>query len=65
MTREEDQAATDAAVAAFLAAGGKIQEVPWGKSGRVEGASYSAWGKPGAKKKADAAPIPGLEEDTE
>jgi hypothetical protein len=65
MTREEDQAATDAAVAAFLAAGGKIQEVPWGKSGRVEGQSYSAWGRPGPKKKADAAPMPGLDSEEE
>ena len=65
MTREEEQAAADAAVAAFLAAGGKIQQIPMGTSGRVEGASYSAWGRPGPKKKADAAPIPGLEEDTE
>jgi hypothetical protein len=63
MTHEEERAATEAAVAAFLAAGGKVQEIPWGKSGRVEGASYSAWGRPGPKKKADAAPIPGLEDD--
>ena len=65
MTKEQEQAAADAAVAAFLAAGGKIQQIPMGTSGRVEGQSYSAWGKPGPKKKADAAPIPGLDSEEE
>ena len=33
-------------MAEFLAKGGKIQQVANGVSGRVEGASYSAWGAP-------------------
>ena len=33
-------------VAAFLAAGGKIQEIPRGKSGYQEGQTRSAWGAP-------------------
>ena len=36
----------DAAMAEFLAKGGVIQQIAVGVSGRVEGASYSAWGAP-------------------
>ena len=64
MTKDEEKAAADAAVAAFLAAGGKIQQIPMGTSGRVEGSSYSAWGRPGPKKRS-AAPMPGLDSEEE
>jgi hypothetical protein len=43
MTEQEQR---DAAMAEFLAKGGTIQQVAPGISGRVEGASYSAWGAP-------------------
>ena len=58
MGKLEDMAATEAALAAFLAKGGTIQQIPTGKSGRVEGESFSMWGK---KKK--AAPEPVVEEE--
>ena len=58
MGKLEDMAATEAALAEFLANGGKIQQIPTGKSGRVEGESFSMWGK---KKK--AAPEPVVEEE--
>ena len=54
MGKLEDMAATEAALAAFLAKGGVVQQVPTGKSGRVEGESYSMWGK---KKKSAPTPI--------
>jgi hypothetical protein len=50
--KRESRLAGEAAMAAFLAEGGKIQKIANNVSGRVEGASYSAWGKP--KKKAAA-----------
>lgn len=50
--REQQIAATELAIAEFLARGGKIQVVPPGKSGYVEG-SGSAWGR----KKKTAAPV--------
>ena len=43
MTEQEQR---DQALAEFLAKGGAIQQVAPGVSGRVEGASYSAWGAP-------------------
>ena len=54
MGKLEDIAATEAAMAAFLAKGGAIQQIPTGKSGRVEGESFSMWGK---KKKAIPEPV--------
>jgi hypothetical protein len=60
MGKLEDMAATEAALAEFLANGGKIQQIPTGKSGRVEGESFSMWGK---KKK--AAPVEEVEEIVE
>jgi hypothetical protein len=50
--KRESRLAGEAAMAVFLAEGGKIQKIANNVSGRVEGASYSAWGKP--KKKAAA-----------
>jgi hypothetical protein len=51
-------------IAEFLAKGGKIQQIPSGVSGRVEGAPTSAWGAPrkaGRPAQADTVPI--IEED--
>jgi hypothetical protein len=60
-TREEEQAAADAAVAEFLANGGKITQCEYGKSGRVEGASYSQW----SKKKPSTSPLANPPEEDE
>lgn len=57
------QSDTDNAVAEFLANGGVIQKIPMGKSGRVEGASMSPWGKPVKKTESPLATAP--EEDDE
>ena len=46
--------ASDRALEEFFARGGKVQTVANNVSGRVEGSSYSAWGKP--KKKVGATP---------
>ena len=54
IARREQRDASDRALEQFFAAGGEVQQFAFGKSGRVEGASYSAWGKP--KKAAAAAP---------
>jgi hypothetical protein len=48
----------DQVMAEFLSNGGKVQEIPTGKSGIVEGQSNSPWGK---KKKA-VDPIAEVEE---
>ena len=61
MTREEDQAATDAAVAEFLANGGVVQQLKPNQSGRVEGESYSMW----SKKKPSTSPLAKAPEDDE
>ena len=61
MTKEEEQAAADAAVAEFLANGGKITQCEYGKSGRAEGASYSAW----SKKKPSTSPLASPPEEDE
>jgi hypothetical protein len=53
MSKTEDQAAADAAVAEFLANGGKITQCEYGKSGRVEGETYSMW----SKKKPSTSPL--------
>jgi hypothetical protein len=53
MTKEEDQAATDAAIAEFLANGGQIQKLKPNQSGRAEGSSYSQW----SKKKPSTSPL--------
>lgn len=45
---------TDIAIQEFLARGGVIQKIEPNVSGRVEGQSYSAWGRP---KKPAAAPV--------
>jgi hypothetical protein len=50
---KNDQTEVDAAVAEFLANGGKITQCEYGKSGRVEGASYNPW----SKKKPSTSPL--------
>ena len=50
----EEQAAQ---IKEFLERGGKIDQIPQGKSGYVEGQSRSAWGAP-RKRKPDVAPKP-------
>ena len=54
--KREAREASDRALEEFFARGGKVQVIANNVSGRVEGSSYSAWGKP--KKKA------AVEEDT-
>jgi hypothetical protein len=59
MTKEEDQAATEAALAEFLAKGGEIQKLKPNQSGRVEGESYNPW----SKKKTSTSPLANPPED--
>ena len=61
MSKEEEQAAVDKAVAEFLANGGKITQCEYGKSGRVEGESYSMW----SKKKPSTSPLASPPEDND
>jgi len=53
---------TDEAIQEFLARGGVIQKIEPNVSGRVEGVSYSAWGRP---KKPVAAPVAEVVEEVE
>jgi hypothetical protein len=61
MTKEEEQAATDVAVAEFLANGGVVQKLRPNQSGRAEGSSYSAW----SKKKPSTSPLANPPEEDE
>ena len=61
MSKQDEIAATDAALKAFFKNGGKVQQFPMGKSGRVEGESYSAW----SKKKPSTSPLANPPEDDE
>jgi hypothetical protein len=45
-----DKEQFEQAMADFLAKGGVIQQCAMFESGRVEGESYSAWGRPKKKK---------------
>jgi flagellar capping protein FliD len=54
---------SDAAMAEFLARGGKVQQVGNNVSGVVEGASYSAWGA--KRKKTEDTPTIDVDEDDE
>lgn len=58
---------SEQALADFLAQGGVIQQIPIGKSGRVEGAGYSAWGAPrrAGRPTAEKAAVAADEEDSE
>ena len=51
--QEKEQAVVDAAIAEFLANGGKITQCVYGKSGRAEGESYNPW----SKKKTTKSPL--------
>jgi len=59
MTKAEEQAATEAAMAEFLAKGGEIQRLKPNQSGRVEGESYNPW----SKKKTSTSPLANPPED--
>jgi len=47
--KREAREASDRALEEFFARGGKVQVIANNVSGRVEGSSYSAWGKPKKK----------------
>jgi hypothetical protein len=53
MTKQEEQLATEQAIEEFLANGGTVTQVAFGKSGRVEGSTYSSW----SKKKPSTSPL--------
>ena len=53
MTKLEEQQATERAIEEFLAKGGTVTQVAFGKSGRVEGQTYSMW----SKKKPSTSPL--------
>jgi hypothetical protein len=59
--QEKEQAIVDAAVAEFLANGGKITQCEYGVSGRTEGSSYSQW----SKKKPSTSPLASPPEEDE
>jgi hypothetical protein len=59
--RAQIQLEVDAAVAEFLANGGKITQCEYGVSGRAEGASYSQW----SKKKPSTSPLAAPPEEDE
>ena len=61
MTKDEFEAATEAAMAEFLAKGGVIQQIGRNVSSREEGASYSSW----SKKKPSTSPLANPPEDHE
>ena len=61
MTKDEYEAATEAAMAEFLAKGGVIQQIGRNVSSREEGASYSLW----SKKKPSTSPLANPPEDHE
>ena len=61
MTKSNDQEATNAAVAEFLANGGVVQQLKPNQSGRAEGSSYSQW----SKKKPSTSPLANPPEDDE
>lgn len=61
MTKQDEIAATEAALQAFLEKGGEIQRIPAGKSGRVDGASFSSW----SKKKPSTSPLANPPEEDE
>ena len=61
MTKDEYEAATEAAMAEFLAKGGVIQQIGRNVSSREEGSSYSSW----SKKKPSTSPLANPPEDHE
>ena len=63
-TAAERSNTTEEALATFLLNGGKIQQLDYRQSGRVEGDSYNPWGA-GRKKKAAESPLKSTAEDEE
>jgi len=61
MTKEEEQAAVELALAEFFAKGGQVQHLKPNQSGRAEGSSYSSW----SKKKPSTSPLANPPEDEE
>jgi len=61
MTKEEEQAAVELALAEFFAKGGQVQHLKPNQSGRAEGSSYSSW----SKKKPSTSPLANPPEDDE
>jgi hypothetical protein len=55
---------TEEALATFLLNGGKVQQLDYRQSGRVEGDSYNPWGA-GRKKKTADSPLKSTAEDEE
>ena len=55
---------TEEALATFLLNGGKIQQLDYRQSGRVEGDNYNPWGA-GRKKKTTDSPLKSTAEDEE
>ena len=55
---------TEEAIATFLLNGGKVQQLDYRQSGRVEGDSYNPWGA-GRKKKTAESPLKSTAEDEE
>ena len=55
---------TEEAVATFLLNGGKVQQLDYRQSGRVEGDNYNPWGA-GRKKKVADSPLKSTAEDEE
>ncbi len=61
MTKLEEQQATEQAIEEFLANGGEVTQIAFGKSGRIEGQSYSMW----SKKKPSTSPLTTTPEEAE
>ena len=55
---------TEEALATFLLNGGKVQQLDYRQSGRVEGDNYNPWGA-GRKKKTTDSPLKSTAEDEE
>ena len=55
---------TEEALATFLLNGGKVQQLDYRQSGRVEGDNYNPWGA-GRKKKTADSPLKSTAEDEE
>ena len=55
---------TEEAMATFLLNGGKVQQLDYRQSGRVEGDNYNPWGA-GRKKKTVDSPLKSTAEDEE
>ena len=63
--KKEQQRASDAAIAEFLARGGKVQVIAPGKSGVVPGSGGSMWGRGRKKATPEAAAVAELPQEAE